>query len=162
MLISLHIISTLVSMLLWYSLFLLRRHEIIEKRIDGYLIVLCILLLFAAISGIFLNLRSFSPFHILSIVTLTTIPVSLYSLYQKRNSYKAFRGVFYNFLWLNLAFIGALLPLRTLWYRLWIEGLWLSIEVATQIVWIIWIIASIYVIYLVYQSIRNPDFFRRS
>lgn len=157
---TLHIITTLTSMFLGYSIFLFRRRETIEKRVDRYLLTLCILLLIAAVTGILLNLHTFSPFHILSIVTITTIPISLVFIYQKRNYFQAFRGVFYNFLGLNLALIGALLPMRTLGYRLWIEGFWLSVESATLIVQVLFVIGIISAIYLVYRTIRDKTFFQ--
>jgi uncharacterized membrane protein len=79
--------------------------------------VLCTTLVTAGITGIMLNTYSFSPFHVLAVVTITTIPLAFWQLQQgKYLSFK--RGILYNFIGLNIAMIGAFEPNRYLGGRL--------------------------------------------
>lgn len=109
-----HIFFTLTSMIIGYGVFAFFK----SKNI--YLIfALCICLILSAISGIFLNLSSFSPFHILSIVVLTTIPLGIYRYVFNSNFDFLNRQVWFNFLGLNLAFMGSFYPTRYIGSKFW-------------------------------------------
>lgn len=150
--IAIHIVNSVLSLVLWYYIFGFCKSN---TKIQ---IILCITLLITAITWIFLNLHSFSPFHILSAVTIGTIPIAIYDIYHNKIT-KWSRGIFFNFLWLNLAFLWALFPSRELWYRLWIRWLGVKYEIASQIMPYIMIIAWLVVIYIVYQIIYKKKYF---
>jgi hypothetical protein len=154
-----HIFFTLISMILGYYLFLFSKKTLNLQISTTF--VLCFSLVISAITGIMLNTTTFSPFHILAIVTLTTTPLALVNLYRK--NYLDFkRGIFFNFLGLNLAFVGALEPDRYLGSKLW-NPIQLALGWDSFVVGHIWfgilILSVLYVIFLVYRVLQNPTFF---
>ncbi len=128
-----------------------------RKRIFA-LSVLCSTLIIAAITGIFLNLSSFSPFHILSIVVLTTIPIGVYQLLVNDDFQNFNRQVWFNFLGLNLAFVGALYPTRYIGYMMWghVEELTgMNPSLSFVGFFVILCGALLTVAYLVYKTVRE-------
>jgi hypothetical protein len=118
-----------------------------------------VLLVVTAFTGIFLNHQTFSPFHILVIVVLTTIPLAIYQ-YQKANYIEFKRGLFYNFVGLTLAMVGTLSPNRFFGNRIWIKTFELETVVATNIFYLIFGLSLLLAIFGIYNAIKNPKFFR--
>ena len=118
------------------------------QKITVYL--LCALLISAAISGIMLNTYSFSPFHILAVITICTIPLVLFNLYKSK-FLKFKKGLLYNFIGLNIAMIGAFEPHRYIGRRLQLtEQSWLGLM----------ILAIFISINFIFQANKNPSFFK--
>lgn len=121
--------------------------------------VLSILLVMSAITGLFLNLRYFSPFHVLVIVVLTTVPLAFYNL-KNGDVLKYKKGLFYNFIGLNLALVGALYPERFLGVKLWSTTLHLDSNISLLSFTCIAILASITAIYSIVQVNQKPNFIK--
>jgi ABC-type phosphate/phosphonate transport system permease subunit len=97
-----------------------------------------------------LNTYSFSPFHVLVVVTITTIPLVLWNL--SRSKFLEFKkGLLYNFIGLNLAMIGAFEPDRYVGRRL-----HLTIEIWAGLM----VLAIIFSVYIIIQANRKPNFFK--
>ena len=143
-----HLFCTFNSVILGYYLFLFSKKPIELQKI--IVCFLCVLLISAAISGIMLNTYSFSPFHVLSVVTITTIPVALYNLYNSK--FLVFKkGLLYNFIGLNIAMIGAFEPHRYIGRRLHL----------TDQSWLVLMILAVFIsIYFIFQANKNPKFFK--
>jgi uncharacterized membrane protein len=142
-----HLFCTFGSLILGYYLFIFCHKPIQFYKNSVHL--LCLLLFSSAISGIMLNLVVFSPFHILSIVTITTIPMVLYNFWRS-NFLQFKKGLLYNFVGLNLAMVGALEPDRYIGRRL-----GLTPEIWTGMM----ILAGLTSIFIIYRANRNPKFF---
>jgi uncharacterized membrane protein len=154
-----HITATLLSIILGYYLFVFSGQPIQTNKPLVY--IFGCLLIISAFTGILLNTYSFSPFHILAIVTITTIPLAMYNLF-KSQFLQFKRGLFYNFLGLNLAFCGALEPTRYLGRRLWkpLESTFgLSREFSSTAFTILFVLSMILAIYFVIQANRKSNFF---
>jgi uncharacterized membrane protein len=143
-----HLFCTFGSVILGYYLFLFSKKPV--ERTKNLVYLLCTLLVSSAISGIMLNTYSFSPFHVLAIVTITTIPLVLWNL-SRSKFLESKRGLLYNFIGLNLAMIGAFNPDRYLGSRL-----NLTIEIWSGLM----ILATVFSIYIIIQANRKPNFFR--
>lgn len=148
LLLFIHIFATFSSVLLGYYLFLFSKKPLESQKTAVYAI--SALLVASGITGIFLNLFYFSPFHVLSVVTITTIPLALWHL-SKAKFLQFKKGLLYNFIGLNIAMTGAFEPSRYVGRRLNLsESIW-------QIMMILVIIIGIY---FVIQANRSPKFFR--
>jgi uncharacterized membrane protein len=120
------------------------------EKTKNLVYLLCALLVSSAISGIMLNTSSLSPFHVLAVITITTIPLALWNLYEsKLLQFK--KGLLYNFIGLNLAMIGAFEPHRYVGRRL---------HLTTEIWAELMILATIFSIYIIIQANRKPNFFK--
>jgi uncharacterized membrane protein len=143
-----HLFCTFSSIILGYYVFLFSKKPIEKTKNLVYL--LCTLLVSSAISGIMLNTYSFSPFHVLAVVTITTIPLVIWNL--SRSKFLEFKkGLLYNFIGLNLAMIGAFEPDRYVGRRL-----HLTIEIWAGLM----VLAIIFSVYIIIQVNRNPKFFK--
>lgn len=152
-----HITIAIISLILGSYLFFFSNKPIQNShKLSSALMISLIL---TAITGIFLETASFSPFHILVIVVLTTIPVAFWQ--RSVNRLLPFkRNLFYNFIGLNIALVGTLSPNRFLGNRLWTNGLQLS-EANSRTAFLVIIgVAIILGIVAVAQAILNPKFFR--
>jgi uncharacterized membrane protein len=141
-----HLFYTFCSVILGYYLFLFSKKPMEQTKNLVYL--LCALLVSSAISGIMLNTYSFSPFHVLAIVTITTIPLVLWNLFRS-NFLQSKKGLLYNFIGLNLAMIGAFEPDRYIGRRL-----HLTIEIWA----VLMILATIFSVYIIIQANRKSNF----
>jgi uncharacterized membrane protein len=143
-----HLLATFSSVFVGYFLFLFSRKPLQVQKPLVYL--LCTTFVTAGITGIMLNTYSFSPFHVLAVVTITTIPLALWNL--KREQFLEFKkGMLYNFVGLNLAMIGAFEPDRFVGRRL---GLPVSL-------WEVMMISAIFVgILMIVRANKNPKFFQ--
>jgi uncharacterized membrane protein len=151
-----HIISTLSSMIIGYYLIVFSRRTLESQK---YLsLALAGLYICSAISGIFLNLETFSPFHILAIITLSTTPVAVYRYFNGK--FKAFnRSMLYNFIGLNIAFAGALAPNRTLGYRFWKLGLHLDTTMALNSFYVFLSAMMVIATVVIIRSFKNPQLY---
>jgi uncharacterized membrane protein len=143
-----HLFCTFSSVILGYHLFIFSKKPL---ELQTFLVYpLCALLVSSAISGIMLNTYSFSPFHVLAVVTITTIPLVLWNL--SRSKFLEFKkGLLYNFIGLNLAMVGAFEPDRYVGRRLNLTiGVWSGLMV----------LAIIFSIYIVIQANRKSNFFK--
>ncbi len=147
-LIFFHLFCTISSIILGYYLFVFKRKAMEIQKYPVYL--LSGLLIMAGISGIFLNTYSFSPFHVLAIVTITTIPLALWNLH-KSQILEFKKGLLYNFVGLNLAMVGAFEPERYIGRKLGLSML------SWQILGVISIIIAIFVII---QANRKNSFLK--
>jgi uncharacterized membrane protein len=143
-----HLFATFTSVFLGYYLFLFSGKPLQVQKPAVY--VLCATLVTAGITGIMLNTYSFSPFHILAVVTITTIPLALWNL-GKGQFLKFKKGLLYNFIGLNIAMFGAFEPDRYIGRRL---GL------PVQVWGGLMIFAVIAGVIIVIQANRNKHFFR--
>jgi uncharacterized membrane protein len=143
-----HLVATFLSIFLGYYVFLLSQKPVETQKTLVYIISTT--LITSGITGILLNPFNFGPFHVLSIVTITTIPLALWHLSQTR--FLQFKkGLLYNFIGLNIAMIGAFQPDRYVGRRLHL----------TETTWGILMIFSVLIgIYMVIQANRNTKFFR--
>jgi uncharacterized membrane protein len=143
-----HLLATFTSVFLGYFLFLFSGKPLQEQKLLVYL--LSTTLVTAGITGIMLNTYSFSPFHILAVVTITTIPLALWNL--ARGQFLEFKkGMLYNFVGLNLAMIGAFEPDRFVGRRLGLSlSVWGGMMIGAVIIGIVMIV----------KANRNPRFFR--
>lgn len=156
LILTLHLIVAFSSVFLGYSLFFISRKPITSyKVLNNFLIGLLII---TAITGIFLNLTKFSPFHILAIVVLTTLPLAIYQR-SKNNILEFKRGLFFNFVGLNLAMVGTLSPGRTIGFELLKKTLNFTDQMSTNSFYTLGIIAIILAIFGIYNAITNPKFF---
>jgi uncharacterized membrane protein len=143
-----HLFATFSSALLGYYLFFFSKKPIELQKIATYCI--STLLIVSGITGILLNLYSFGPFHALSVVTITTIPLALWHL-SKSKFLKFKKGLLYNFIGLNVAMVGAFEPDRYMGRRLQL----------TETTWgILMILAVLVGFYMVVQANRSAKFFR--
>jgi uncharacterized membrane protein len=119
-----HLFTTFSSIFFGYYLYLFSKKPLEIQKNLVYL--LSGLLVISAVTGILLNPFRFGPFHVLSIVTITTIPLALWQLSQSK--YLKFKkGLLYNFIGLNIAMVGAFEPDRYLGRRLHLnETTWLA------------------------------------
>jgi uncharacterized membrane protein len=143
-----HLFCTFCSVILGYYLFLFSKKPMEKTKNLVYL--LSTLLVSSAVSGIMLNTYSFSPFHALAIVTITTIPLVLWNL-SRSKFLESKKGLLYNFIGLNLAMFGAFEPDRYVGRRL-----HLTIEIWAGLM----VLATIFSIYIIIQANRNPNFFK--
>jgi hypothetical protein len=143
-----HLFCTFCSVILGYYLFLLSPNPL--EKTKNLVYPLCALLVASAISGILLNVYTFSPFHALAIVTITTIPLALWNL--SKSVFLPFKkGLLYNFIGLNLAMVGAFEPDRYVGRRLHL----------TPAIWSgLMIFGVAFAIYIIIQANKNPKFFR--
>jgi uncharacterized membrane protein len=143
-----HLFATFSSVFLGYYLYLFSKKPLEVQKNLVYL--LSTLLFISAITGILLNLFRFGPFHVLSIVTITTIPLALWHL-SKSKFLKFKRGLLYNFIGLNIAMVGAFEPDRYMGRRLQL----------TETAWgVLMILAVLVGFYMVVQANRSTKFFR--
>lgn len=114
----------------------------------------------ASITGILFNPYTFTPFHFLGLVVCTTIPLAIYN-FRKASYYKGNRGIFFNFIGLNLAGYGAMEPERYLGRRVW--SIFDKVDIIKMNNFNIWLIgfgvAAIIATVMVFRSIKNKDFF---
>jgi uncharacterized membrane protein len=142
-----HLFCTFGSVLVGYYLFIFSKKPIQNQKVLFF--SLCALLFCSAVSGIFLNLSYFSPFHILSAVTILTIPLVIFNFF-KAKFLKSKQGLFYNFVGLNIAMIGAFEPGRYIGRRISLS------ELGWQILFGLSVIIGIY---FVIQANKNSKFF---
>jgi uncharacterized membrane protein len=135
-----HLILTFSSFFIGIYIFFLSSKKFEIIRIPSY--IFSVLLTFAAITGLLLNTQDFTPFHVLSVVTIVTIPFAFYQL-SKGSQFKYLGGLFYNFLGLSVALTGALEPHRTVGYRLWIKTLKLEPNFAENLFFVLLIAAAV-------------------
>jgi hypothetical protein len=151
-----HLIFTFSSFFIGIYIFFLSSKKFEIIRIPSYLF--SVLLSLAAITGLLLNTQDFTPFHVLSVVTIVTIPVAFFQL-SRGSEFKYLGGLFYNFLGLSVALTGALEPHRTVGYRLWIKTLGIKPDLAENIFFGLLALAVINAIYFVVQvNIKNSWF----
>jgi uncharacterized membrane protein len=116
----------------------------------------------SAVTGIFLNLKYFTGFHVLSIITILTIPLGLYQ-WSKGNISGLYHSVFNNYLGLIAALIGALYPGRFVGFRLWTplqKQFGLTDATIDSIHSSLFVIILLGILYFVILSYRNPKFFK--
>ena len=154
-----HIANTVTAMVLGYYLFAFSQKPIQKQPI--LVGILSTTLIIASITGIFLNTRAFSQFHVLSIVVLTTLPFALFDWYRDRTlQFK--KNLFYNFLGLNAAFVGTLSPTRLLGSRLWNpirSSFGLDLNTSRNIYFFALAVSILIIIWFVIKANR-PKFFR--
>jgi uncharacterized membrane protein len=161
MLLFIHILTTLSSLIIGYYIFLISKRSTVDERFISFF--LCAILVVSAVTGILLNLVTFSPFHILSAVTIITIPLALVNFIQAKYE-RYIRGIFYNFLGLNIAFIGALEPSRYLGYKFWKIGrdLFGFSQVLTQDLFLIMLVGvAVFAIVMFVKALLKPSLIYR-
>jgi hypothetical protein len=155
-----HIFLTLSSLLLGYYLFIISKIPLYKQKILSGSLSICLII--SAITGILLNTYSFSPFHVLAIVTITTIPLAWFN-FMKKNYTEFTKGIFFNVVGLNIAFVGALAPERYLGYKLW-HPMQKSLDLSNSAVDNAFIallsISFLYAVCLVMKAIKDSNFFR--
>jgi uncharacterized membrane protein len=143
-----HLFTTFSAVFLGYYLYLFSKKPLEIQKNSVY--ILSALLVISAITGILLNPYRFGPFHALSVVTITTIPLALWQLSQSK--YLKFKkGLLYNFIGLNIAMVGAFEPDRYVGRRLQLtETTWLAMFGISMIIGG----------YMVIKANRDSRFFR--
>jgi hypothetical protein len=135
-----HVILTFSSFFIGLAIFFFSSKKFEDIKIASY--IFSGLLFLAAITGMLLNTSDFTPFHFLSVVTIVTLPIAFYHLY-KNNQLRYMRGLFFNYLGLTIAMIGATEPHRTLGYRMFNKGLGIDIDTSEKIFFVLLIAAMI-------------------
>jgi uncharacterized membrane protein len=162
LLVYIHLFATFTTLALApYLLFVSKTAMHKRAYITAFL---CATFMISAATGIFLNLVTFSFFHILSVVTLTTIPLGIY-LWYKKQYLGLYHSIFNNFLGLCAAFAGALSPGRSVGFRFWTpikQTFGLSFLQVNQIHTVLFWTSLALVAYFVFQSYKNPKFFKYS
>lgn len=143
MVLSIHLSATILALIIGFYLFIFNKKYFLENR---YIVLIWVFFLWiSAISGIFLNLITFSPFHILSIIVLTTTPLALYN-YKKGKNKEYKLGLYYNFVGLCLAATGTLYPGRRIGGILFRGILNLDRSASVNIFYIITVIATLFAV----------------